>query len=1007
MNSNLSVYSSTKISSDRITLPFHPSFYPTFARLKKWLNRFFFTEDTNLFFDIILFYSLAKKKYLDHRKTPHLSRLILSMYVMQKKLVEQSAFSSVRHIRVRCIPTKLLFPFSSESVVGCIVGFNLIDRGELFDEQNLVIALQKRFADLEFVKESSYRHASQNEDIRLCYFEVKQKDNQPFSAEKVRLIQEDLRKKIEHSIQKLTLPICNKSNQEEIYKSLFILGNEIQTIYDVPQVRIQIEKRLETGILFLITIVQLAPLHRFSFKDRICGCLFISEQILPVKELDDHLVEARVIRALLPLTPSLVRVDGSLDQPAARQQISDLLKNIIGEFRDYNGGLLIKQQELLSAFKEECKQLTEEENEWVDHFFYSLSPLERQVTLQPHLVHTLFLQFLETRQENLSPESCYSFRTYAKGRDCFIVVRARDPGLLEPLPDILRDHSLTRRKFVYNMLEVAGNSYFSCLLLEADPITDQALITRLQDRLQGWSEKRRKQQVLRIALDFPICSLDPRIGGESSSGDTLRLLFEGLTRFNSKGELENGVAESIEISSDFKRYCFRLRPSLWNDGTVVSADDFAYAWKMILSPDFKTQFATLLYPISNAREAREGKVPADAIGITVIDDRTLQVDLTSPTPYFLDLVAQPAYFPVNRRVDQQFPQWPYQTGKDYSCNGPFQLKVNDPNRGYHLTKNPYYWDFSNIMLDQILLKPMDPFRAVQAFQNDEVDWVGNPFGGWYSSVFSGQKDSRIISVPNNWVCWCVFNTTHRLFRHHKWRQAFAHAVDRSRLCQNTFPQLSPAYSLLLPQCRVTRASLFPDYHLEKARVLFQEALQELNLTVGDLAPITLTFTEKGLREQIALGLKQQLEECFGIQCNLKPLPWNVVFPRLIDGDFELALFYWTSWIDDPIYTLNAFRFANQGMNVSGWESLEFQQTLDRSEQEPNPFQRSSHLLEAEKILSQEIPAIPLIYQPFQATTKTNLHIEPKASGGALGIARCFFKQEISNGSITTKSRNNF
>ncbi len=633
--------------SDRVSLPFHGSFHPVFTRLKKWLNRFFFSEDNALFFDITVFYCLAKKKYLDHRKVPHLCRVILSIYSMQKKLIERAAFSSGRHISVRCIPTKLLFPFSSEHVVGCLIGFNLLERGELFDEQNLVISLQKRFPHLEFVKESSYHHSSQNEDIKVYYLELKQKDNQPFPLEILKLMEEDLYKKVEHSIQKLTFPICNKSNQEEMYKSLFILGNEIQSTRDKPQVSIQLDKRLENGILFLITIVQLAPIHRFSFKDRICGCHFISEQILPVKEIEDHLVEARIIRALVPFTPSLLRANGSLNQPAARKRVSEILKNIIGEFRDYNGGLLIKQQELLDAFAEHCKHLTEEEKEWLDPFFYSLSPLDRQVTLQPLFLQQLFTKFLALRQEKFPSEHCYLFRSSSEGRNHFVNIQARDPSLLEPLAEILRDHSL--KKFIYNTIEASGFSFFNCILLDVDCQSDQTIITDLLESLQGSSEKIRKQQILRIALDFPISSLDPRIGGESCSGDTLRLLFEGLTRFNSRGELENGIAESIEISSDFRQYCFRLRPTLWNDGSMVTAHDFAYAWKKILSPTFKTQFATLLYPIENAREAREGKVSGDDLGIRVIDDRTLELTLTSPTPYFLDLVAQPAYFPVNSR----------------------------------------------------------------------------------------------------------------------------------------------------------------------------------------------------------------------------------------------------------------------------------------------------------------------------------------------------------------------
>lgn len=983
---------------------FHPSFQATYSKLRNWLARFSLAEDSSLSITAHLFYSLAQKKYLDHRTQSHFFRLILSIHVMQKKLIESAALPSsrTRDTLVRCISTRLLFPHSSEPIVGCLIGFNQLDRCELFDEQNLVTALQKQFSGLEFIKESSYQHISHHKDIGAFYFEIKWKDNRYFNRKEIKTIQENLKKKIEHSIHKLIVPLSAKSNDEETYKNFLTLTNEIRSVDDLPQVEIKLEQRVEAGVLFRLTIAQLAPFQRLSLTNKVSGCLFFSEQVFAAKDLEGHLVEARLIRALLPFTPSLLRLDGSLNEQVVRQQISELLKNLIGEFRDCNGGLLIKQQELLQAFKNGCENLTEEEAEWLDHFFYSLVPLEHQVVLQPHLIHTLYLQFLESRKATLSPGDHYSFQTLSTEKELFFVVRSNDSSCFELLSEILRDPLLNLRSFAYNILEEPDGSYFNCLLLRANLQNDQALLTKMQDALEALFEKKRNQQILRIALEYTFSSLDPCIGGDSPSVDLLRMLFEGLTRINQKGELEKGIAESIDISSDFKRYCFHLRPAFWNDGSPLSAHDFAYAWKRALSPSFETQFATLLYPIKNAREAKEGKVSSDEIAIHVIDDRTLEVELAFPTPYFLDLLAHPPCSPINRQVDQRSPQWIYQAGKDYPCNGPFQLLLNQPGRGYHLVKNPYYWDHAKIVLDQILLKSMDPFRAMQAFQEGQIDWVGAPFGRWHDFPFSAQRTGNIISQPDSLVCWLVFNTAHPLFQHRKWRHAFGHAIDRSGLAQNTSSLSSPAYSLLLRRCRMSRGALFPDYHVDRAQELFQEALEELGLSSKDLPRITLTFVKRGVAEQLAHNLQKQLQRCFGIYCVLQPLPWNILLPRLEKGDFEIALNHRISWIDDPIYTLNTFRFANQGGNLSKWENLEFQQALDRSEQEPNPFQRSFHLMEAEKILSQEMPAIPLTYHSIQTLTKTTL----RSDGGALGITRSFFKQqETLYGSSTTRSRN--
>ena len=124
-------------------------------------------------------------------------------------------------------------------------------------------------------------------------------------------------------------------------------------------------------------------------------------------------------------------------------------------------------------------------------------------------------------------------------------------------------------------------------------------------------------------------------------------------------------------------------------------------------------------------------------------------------------------------------------------------------------------------------------------------------------------------------------------------------------------------------------------------------------------------------------------ETLAIDCLLKPSSAESFFPKMGKGDFDIVLCSWSSWIKDPIYTLNAFRFMRQGGNISGWESEEFNQALAKSEMEANPFHRASHLLEAEQILFESVPAIPLLYHPFLAVTRDNSNINPAINFNAL------------------------
>lgn len=571
-----------------------------------------------------------------------------------------------------------------------------------------------------------------------------------------------------------------------------------------------------------------------------------------------------------------------------------------------------------------------------------------------------------------------------------MAVHGIDSSLSSVIANVMQEFSLAPLNIAYNVLDIHDGVFFNCVLLDTDKTDAAAFVKSLQDSLNHWHQKLKDRQVLRIALEFSPDLLDPRIGLGSNSGEVIKLLFEGLTRYHHDGHIENAIAESIEISPDLKSYLFKLRYSMWNDGSPLTAYDFEYAWKKVLSPDFKTSFAHLFYPIKNAQAVKEGKVSLDQIGIKAIDERHLKVDLERPTPYFLQSVAHPLYSPVHHLIDQQHPQWPYECDKNYPCNGPFQMKFNQPNQGYQLVKNPYYWDVNEIVLDQINLTIMNPTQALQAFRRKEVDWIGNPFGIWHS--FYPHHDENVILSPNFWVCWCVFNTVPLPFNHLKFRQAIAYAIKRSEITSNAFVRLTPAFSAL-PDDNNTSPYLYPDYDKEYALKLFEEAMAELGTTKEELPPLTLLFLEKGILEHTAICLKQQLESCFGIRCELKPATYKNLFQQLVGGDYQIALTQWTSWISDPIYTLDAFKSVDRDVNFSKWENKEFKELLELSEQEVNPFQRSAYLRKSEKILTDQMPVIPLFYQPKQALINKDLHIVFKPLGGLFSVARGFFKKE--------------
>jgi oligopeptide transport system substrate-binding protein len=972
--------------------PLHPTFQLVYEKLQKWVARFPHAVDETVFKDLFLFYLLATKEYLDHRSPTHLFRLVLSIHVLQKKLLRSEISKpNQRDLKVRWIPTNLFFPFSSKSVLGCLIGFNLMSRYELFDEENILLALQKHLPQLRLVKESSYRHTAQRGTLKTFYLEMEKKDGSPFSPLEQSLLKANLEEKFKNSVQTLSPSVFMRVNEEEVYKHILVLSQEIQSIRDLPQAYITFDRQTGNEIVFRVTLVYVAPMHRFSLKERFTECTFSSERASPVRTLDGHSIQAHIFRLSLARDPSLLRSDGSLDFYSARRRVGALITSAIGEFRDYNGGILIKQQELLDALKGAFPETAEKDLELMESFFYAITPLEKQVLLNPQTLAALFKHFLEVYKERLPVDLPYVLRIIRDEQKVFLIARGHPAALSEIVSGVLQSQSSKMLDLAYNVIPAGETSLFSCSLSQTKAHDIDSLIQEIQDSLNSWYRKAQQRQTLKIALEYTPVSLDPRIGGENISGDILHFLFEGFTRFNEDGAVENGIAESIEISPNQTQYIFRLRHSFWNDGTLVSAYDFEYAWKKILSPDFKTSFADYFYHIKNAKEAKEGKCSLSDVGIQVIDDRALKVELVRPTPYFLQLTAHQLFSPIHRFIDQQYPQWPYQAEKNYPCNGPFQLKINQPTQGYQFVKNPLYWDADRVKFDQVTLSVMNSSQAVQAFQKKEVDWIGSPFGGWYSSYNPGKGD-KLLTFPNSWVLWNVFNVQAPLFSNLKVRQGFAHAIQRSEIVSNSFMPLNAARTIFLPHYRENKHSLFPEFSPKKGAQLFNEGLEELGMTLKDLPPLRLTFVEKGIREYAAVCLKKHFERCLGIVCELEPLPWGTVFKKMSSGDFQMGLVHWNSWVDDPIHTLNAFKFMNHETNFSKWENPKFQELLDLGQKEVNPFQRSFYLLQAEELLSKEMPVVPIFFQPYQALVKKDLNVIYRAPSGPFNIGKSFYKQ---------------
>jgi oligopeptide transport system substrate-binding protein len=310
------------------------------------------------------------------------------------------------------------------------------------------------------------------------------------------------------------------------------------------------------------------------------------------------------------------------------------------------------------------------------------------------------------------------------------------------------------------------------------------------------------------------------------------------------------------------------------------------------------------------------------------------------------------------------------SSESYVCNGPFRPKSGHPSRGYELVKNAYYWDREVVKIDRISVTKNDSVDANELFKKDEMDWLGRPLRPW-EGYFNVAPEDHSDAAPLGTI-WCVFNVQRYPFHHLKLRQAFAYAVDRTRL-EKACPAAAPAATTALPLSHTQNydASLI-EGDPELALRLFEEALRELGISREDFPVITLIHSGGETRDQVAEFLKESFQDIFNIPIRTESYEFHTLFNKMIRGEYQLAIILWQSWVNDPIYTLNAFSDRANKVNFSKWEHPAFQKLLEQAQSETDLSKRLTLLKEAEKILMLETPVLPLFYELNRYVYKKHL-----------------------------------
>lgn len=478
---------------------------------------------------------------------------------------------------------------------------------------------------------------------------------------------------------------------------------------------------------------------------------------------------------------------------------------------------------------------------------------------------------------------------------------------------------------------------------------------------EGETEGDSGEKVLRLNNGVEPTSFNPSIGFDAVSWDPLNNLMEGLTRLDQDSRAAPGVAEEWDISDDKLTYTFHLREDAnWSNGDPVTAEDFVYAWKYMLDPETASSAAFLGYFIEGAEEYNAGEGSADDVAIHAIDEKTLEVVLTAPTGFFLDLLTNPAFFPINHKVAAENENW-HAEADSFVANGPFKLESWEHDNEMVFAKNEQYWDADTVKLDKVHFAMVnDENTQYQMFQSGELDTASIP----------PELSDELIEGDNVYIGdyggleFYRFNVTKEPFDNKKIRQAFSYAIDRESIAEYVVKnKVEPAFGYVSPGFISPTGEDFRDVNgdlvaldPEKAKELLEEGMEEEGY--DELPEVVLSYNTSDSNKAVAEAIQDMLKENLGVEVKLENQEWNVYAEAQQNLELQFSRSSFINDYYDPVNFLESF-VTDSYMNRTGWSNEEYDELIKKGKSEPDEEKRWEALYEAEKLLAEEAIATPI------------------------------------------------
>ena len=475
-----------------------------------------------------------------------------------------------------------------------------------------------------------------------------------------------------------------------------------------------------------------------------------------------------------------------------------------------------------------------------------------------------------------------------------------------------------------------------------------------------------RSQVLHLGNSSEPGDLDPQIATAYTEATILVALFEGLTCLDdATSQPVPGVAESWGISPDGLTYTFHLRAGArWSNGDALTAGDFAWSYRRILSPKLASEYSYMLWPVKNAQAFNEGKITDFAqVGVRAVDDRTLELTLAAPCPWLLALAAHQAWYPVHRSTVEKFggaeqkgTRWT--RPENFVGNGPFTLKEWAPRARIVTARNPYYWDAAHARLNGVVFYPIETLATEEKSYRAGQLHVTYGLPPAKIPAWRAAAPAQLRVDPFLETFFLRFNTAKPPLNNVKVRQALTRALDRVALARDVLRgSVVPAYELTPPDT----AGYSSTAHVADDFAAARRLLTEAGFPGGrGLPTFEVQIKNDDVHRTLLEAIQQMWQRELGVKLTLVALEQKTWIQNQSSQAYTISSARWVGDYVDADTFLSLW-LTGGGNNWTGWGNADYDRLVTEAARTLDAAKRHTLQQQAEAILLDEGPIVPIYH----------------------------------------------